>query len=57
VVRPVILMGLTMARPWPSKIIMSPARLLVVENQQIVAKALARRLERLGDVAVPKAIA
>jgi hypothetical protein len=50
-------MGLTMARPWPSKIIMSPARLLVVENQQIVAKALARRLERLGDVAVPKAIA
>jgi CheY-like chemotaxis protein len=31
---------------------MSPARILVVENEHIVAKALARRLERLGYVVV-----
>jgi hypothetical protein len=43
-------MGLTMARSGPSKILMSmsPTRILVVENEQIVAMALARRLERLG---------
>jgi CheY-like chemotaxis protein len=31
---------------------MSPVRLLVVENEQIVAKALARQLKRLGYVII-----
>jgi CheY-like chemotaxis protein len=56
-------MRLTMARAGPSKIIMSPARILVMENQQVIARALARPLERLGYVVVgiatsgPEAIA